>query len=84
MSYDKIEEAKKVLREAGYHCIAIWHTDDIHYYAEDHNYTAIDDTVAIAILKDMESGHDADIGINWDVIGCYFTKFGIEKKPEIS
>ena len=55
-----------------------WTEDDIVGIAVDMGYTEITQQQAIEILESVRRGHDADIGVNWDVIranvSMYFNK----------
>jgi hypothetical protein len=54
-----------------------WHTDDIqeaarmgteHEGEDDHK--PLSDDEALVVLKRIIKGHDANVGINWEVIQC--------------
>ena len=66
-------------REAGYEPFP-WHMDDIRdAWAQKHGGELEDaplsDKVCMDILQRMRSGHDATIGINWDVIDYYVDEY---------
>lgn len=45
----------------------VWHTDDVKHRAKERNKT-VTDQQSIQILKHIDKGKDAEVGINWDVI----------------
>lgn len=47
-----------------------WSTDDVLWRAEDMN-VKITEEQADDVLSLLESNHDANVGINWDVIDYY-------------
>ena len=75
MSEKILEEAnvdvKSILEEYWKNKIAlIWGTDDVIYYGEQHGIK-ITEEKAREILWKIQSNHDAEIGVNWDVIDYY-------------
>ena len=56
-----------------------WSTDDILLKANrlDIELTELE---ADEILTDLERHHDAEIGINWDVIGSYIYQYQYERE----
>lgn len=67
---DKEQEAfaKDLLSKLGYHCVVLWHQDDIISNAHDWVEGEITPEEAKAILKKVESEHDASLGITWDTL----------------
>lgn len=48
-----------------------WHLDDVIIHAEDMMDIQLTEDEAYQVLSLMERRHDAEVGINWDVIGCW-------------
>ncbi len=63
---NQIKEAKEVLKKAGY-ISCFWHTDDITAYAESNDIKLTKKQVD-KVRENIEKGHDANQGINWEVI----------------
>ena len=59
------------------HCS--WHVDDIKSRDEDDELT---EDECREILHWMKRKHDANIGINWDVIDCYIDMFKREREEK--
>lgn len=47
-----------------------WHTEDVIEYAKDMGHEITEDQ-AVEILHRMARRHDANVGINWEVIGFH-------------
>jgi len=61
----------------------IWCIDDIKYTMQDReNPIEITDKECMGILTDMDSNHDASLGINWDTINYYLDNFIEEKESD--
>lgn len=70
MNYTKkVKEAIKLLEEEGF-IPMFWHIDDIYQRANDIGYK-INDDIAEDIKLQIIHNHDANEGINWDVIDHY-------------
>jgi hypothetical protein len=60
-----------------------WHTEDIISYGNDMGHDLTEDQ-AIKIMHLMVNRHDANIGINWDVIDCFIDMFlEMQKNPAL-
>ena len=68
MEFDK-QGKEKIIDDAGYIHIK-WHIDDVKATAKNMNVSISDDD-ARAILEDIYHGHDANNGVNWEVIETY-------------
>ena len=69
----QIEKAKQTLKNAGY-LSPMWHKDDIRErYLENYGSKVIplNDEEVNQIAGAIERRHDANIGINWDVIDIF-------------
>jgi uncharacterized protein YjaG (DUF416 family) len=63
-----LKDAEKALKEYWRERIAIsWCIEDVLGRAEDRDIELTEDQ-ALDVLSAMESGHDCEIGINWNVI----------------
>jgi hypothetical protein len=54
------------LQDRGYIRV-LWHKDDILRVAEENDITLTDDEIHF-IMSDIEENHDANYGLDWDVI----------------
>lgn len=71
--YDLIERILSDLRDYGSKKIAvIWSTDDVHEACEDVQLT---EEEAESVLELVEKYHDANEGINWDVLSYHIQNF---------
>tara|TARA_B100000035_G_scaffold84545_1_gene71017 strand:+ start:423 stop:620 length:198 start_codon:yes stop_codon:yes gene_type:complete len=52
----------------------IWHVDDVLAQASQRDIK-ISREKAIDLLHRMDAKHDANIGINWEVIDCYLDMY---------
>ena len=61
-------------------CMVSWHVEDIHCCIEDREMDVeVSDKEAAEILEWIERKHDANIGVNWDVIEYYIEEFVKER-----
>ena len=58
-----------------------WTDQDVRQQAETDGIELTDAEVS-DVLSMLESGHDATIGINWDVISFYIDEVKRERRPE--
>lgn len=61
----KICEALTEYENAGYPVSIKWNVEDVLEVRPD-----LTEEQAFAVLRSVESNHDANIGINWDVLTC--------------
>ncbi len=59
-----------------------WHVDDVHWRVYELGYDPLTNEEAREVLEDVKHGHDASIGINWDVIDFHIEEFMREKEGE--
>lgn len=71
------EALLKELEERGYIHI-FWHVDDITSRAEEKGVELTEQETR-EIAENISSGHDANIGINWDSIDCFIDNFVEER-----
>jgi hypothetical protein len=57
------EHLRAALAELGYHCVILWHIDDVKGLRPD-----LTDEQCVEVLMQCRDRHDATIGVNWDVI----------------
>ena len=69
LDYRTVEAAKEVLKDAGY-IMGLWHEDDIRAYADSNDIKLTKKQVA-DVKGNIERYHDANQGINWEVIQCH-------------
>lgn len=58
-----------------------WHIDDVLQQAADDEVEITEDE-AREILQLLESEHDANVGINWEVISIWISTYMRDKKNE--
>jgi hypothetical protein len=65
-------------------CLIEWSTEDVHHVALSHYDYKLTEDEAIDILGSVEHNHDAQFGVNWDVIHYYVQDLieSKKKKPE--
>ncbi len=61
------DEARDVLREAGYLVDVLWSKDDIRFQAANNEVTLTEDEVD-EVAEDLINNFDANLGICWDQI----------------
>jgi len=61
-----VEHTKKMEKSIN----IIWNIEDVLEQAKQSNINLTEEQ-ALEILEDVENSHDANIGINWDVLDCY-------------
>ena len=64
-----VEAAKEILKNAGY-IMCFWHQSDIQAHAESNDIKLTKKQVA-DVKSNIEHYHDANQGINWEVIQCH-------------
>ena len=67
---DQIKYLQERYKPDDHICSIIWSVEDVILRAKDEG-VEISVKEAQDILKSMDEGHDAEIGINWDVISCW-------------
>jgi len=75
--WDHLKAYKKEIIK-GNTIACIWSTDDVLYKASIMGIT-ITPEQAREVLKECETAHDADIGINWDTISFWIHEIYAEK-----
>jgi len=60
------ETAMETLKDLGF-LVILWSKEDIRYLANDREYDLTEEEID-EVFGFLENGHDATIGINWDVI----------------
>ena len=75
---EEIIRAKETLKKAGYINI-FWSKHDIEDTAENMKKRLSEKDIDI-IAEKIEKYHDANEGINWEIIECYINMFINEKK----
>jgi hypothetical protein len=60
-----IEQFRTLLAEKGY-VASLWHTDDVQALRPD-----LSDEQSMVVLEECIDRHDAEIGINWYVMGVH-------------
>jgi hypothetical protein len=65
---DKVQQARKVLEEAGYVCPTKWHIEDIQSVSEDKGFGKMKDADAMVVAQIIADNHNPELGINWLVI----------------
>ena len=74
--YDLIERILSDLRDYGSKKIAvIWSADDVHVAAENCEDVQLTEDEAESVLELVEKYHDANEGINWDVLSYHIQNF---------
>ena len=68
-SIDPVKGAKRILADNGWFC-SLWHTEDILHAAEMLKVELTDKQIEI-VKKQIDKYHNAEIGINWDVINFW-------------
>ena len=66
----QVQMAKDILKAAGYIGGAYWHEDDVISQAETDEVVLTPKQVK-QVCESIERCHDANEGINWDVISCH-------------
>lgn len=66
---NKIEKARKTLEDAGY-IVILWSDEDVIELAKNKEVELSEDQVK-EVMKNIDHYHDANEGINWDVISCH-------------
>lgn len=66
-------EAKEILHDAGYITGSLWHTVDIaeRYKEMNEDKPELTADQLLEVRDSIENGHDANIGINWEVIDIH-------------
>ncbi len=64
----RLKMAKQILRGLGYHCIVLWHLDDVLSNVPDWLGVKITPERAEEILSNAESNHDANQGVTWETL----------------
>lgn len=72
-TYEEIQKAKEILKAADF-IESFWHMDDIIGRAKE-NKKRITKKQAREIAAIMSRRHDANIGINWEVIDCHIDMY---------
>jgi len=63
-----VATAKAILRQAGY-VPFLWHIDDVRCLIEDREIgLTLTDAECLEVLDNAHDNHNAEIGMNWDVI----------------
>jgi len=75
VEHDPIEEAKKLLEDDGYLTMGMFHKDDIHALCDEHELPTLTDKQAKEVLQLVGSKHDAEVGINWDVLRFWIEQY---------
>ena len=63
----------------GHVAVAIWCREDVTGKAKGMGFT-ITDEAADDILDDIDSHHDAELGISWDTLDCYIEDYAKEHR----
>lgn len=77
--WEHVEEYKQSIID-GNVLASIWQIGDIQVQAVDTKYAPISDEDARNILAIIEARHDANIGINWDIITYHTENYFDNKK----
>lgn len=63
-----VDEARNLLKQKGFFTENLWCVDDVQHYAEEHFNLTLSNEQAMQVFEHIGNTHDAEIGVNWEVI----------------
>ena len=75
-------ELIKYLRNERHYAISAWTIIDVKYQAEQIGFGEVSDDFCIEVLNMVDAKHDANIGINWDIIELWIRQLYTEEEED--